>query len=215
MAWWRPEEEPSPQERIRGGPPQDPSRRPRWSLPFSVPIAVAALVFVALFALPFVLVFRSFDGGGGGFSGVGSHDGPSLVPRERFARAWEKVREEGGAEASLAVLRVAPDRIDAILHQPGGERVNVQVRADLHVLRFPAGTGAERGLSLRRFDVGLPERLVRRAAERVGAARDDLSYLALSATPSFGGGGVWSIFFDGGRHVIADYDGSNMRVPGQ
>ena len=242
MAWWRPEEEPSPQERIGAGarvgatsrpvdeetrqpdhtprpqqawtPPSAPRWRPRGSLPFSLPIAIVALVFVALFVLPFVLVFRSFDGDGGGFSGVESHDGPSLVPRERFARAWEKVLAESGSEASLGLLRVAPDRIDAIVNQPGGSRVNIQVRADLSVMQLPAGSDSNRGLSLRRFDTALPERLVRRAAERVGASRDDLSYLALSVTRSFGSGGVWSIFF-GGRFVIADYDGSNMRVPGQ
>jgi hypothetical protein len=242
MAWWRPEEEPSPQERIGAGPrvgttsqpvegsthrpaphaQQRPrrrrARRPGSGFPYNAPFAIAALIFVAAFVVPVVWVFLAVDfggSGGNGFGGTESHDGPSLVPRERFSQAWVKVRDEAGPEGSLTVLRVAPDRIDAVLKQPGDRLLNIQVRGDLSVLRFSAGSSTQRGLSVRRFDTALPERLVRRAAERAGASREDLSYLALSATPTAGSGGVWSIFFDGGRHVVADYDGSNMRVPGQ
>ncbi|HEX8646426.1 MAG TPA: hypothetical protein VF715_05965 [Thermoleophilaceae bacterium] len=192
-------------------------RSPGSGFPYNTPFAIAAVVFVAAFVVPIVWVFLAVDfgGGGGGFGGVESHDGPSLVPRERFSQAWGKVREEAGSEGSLTVLRVAPDRIDAVVNRAGGQRLNVQVRADLSVLRFPAGSGGQRGLSLSRFDTGLPDRLLRRAAKRAGASRDDVNYLALSATPALGGGGIWSVFFKDGRHVTADYDGSNMRVPGQ
>lgn len=214
MAWWRPEEEPSPQERIGAG--TRPGRRRRraagYGFPFNAPFAVAGLLFALVFIVPFVWVLLSVDfGGSGAGGGIGSRDGPSLVPAERFEEAWGKVRAEAGPEDSLVVLRVAPERIDAILASPGGERRSVQVWADLSVMGFPAGRGgSERGLSLRRLDPALPERLVRRAAERLGAARDELDYLVLS-----GVGGGWSIFFDGGRYAIADVDGSNMRVPGQ
>ncbi|MDQ3934524.1 MAG: hypothetical protein M3340_07820, partial [Actinomycetota bacterium] len=69
---------------------------------------------------------------------------------------------------------------------------------------------------LGRVDPALPERLVRRAAERVRARPDDLSYLALASTPTIRGGGIWSIFFNGGAsHAVADLDGSNLQVPGQ
>jgi hypothetical protein len=237
MAWWRPEEEPSPQERIgarprtgatsrpseedraRPAPVRQPRRRRRrqyGGFPYNTPFAIAALVFVAAFTIPVIVAFTAVDfGGGGGGSGfgTGSRDGPSLVPADRFDRAWGKVRDAAGPEDSLAVLRVAPERVDAIVSSPGGERRSIQVWPDLSVMEFPAGSGgSDDGLSLRRFDTALPDRLVRRAAERLGVARDAIDYLAFAA---HGGSGSWSVFFDGGRYVVADLDGSSMRVPGQ
>jgi hypothetical protein len=247
MAWWRPEEEASPQSRV-GAPPRDqavtrpaeeaphqvsqrpvsrpyddpqswvpPPRRFRLRIPAGLPVAIFALLFVAAFVVPIVLVFSSIGGengiGGSGFRGPASHDGPSLVPRERFARALAKIRDRAGPEASVVVLRVEPKRVDAIMRGAGGRRTTIQVQPDLSVTAFPAGVAGQRGVRLSRIAPGLPERLTRRAAERLGASRDDLSYMAFTAIDSIGGGGVWSIFFSG-RHVIADLDGSNMRVPG-
>ena len=185
-----------------------------------LPVAFIAILFVAAFALPIFFLLTSIGGDDdiGGLSGPGSGDGPSLIPRERFERAYARVRDEAGSEGSLTVLRIAPERIDAVVRKAGGERASIQVTSDLDVRSFPAGvaTAAERGLSLRRLDPALPDRLVRRAARRLEVSPDDIDYLALSAVGGgVGGGGVWSLFFDGGGHVVADLDGSNMRVPGQ
>jgi len=188
--------------------------------PVSIPMAIAALVFVVVMAAPFVAVFGVFSGdgvfGGSGSPSTSAHEGPSLVPRERFARALKSIRAEAGSEASLTALRVAPERIDAIVVRASGEPASIQVHADLEVNTYGAGGGGRRsGLSLGRIDPAVPERLVRRAAERVRADPDDLSYMALAGTGSFGGGGIWSVFFSGGRYATADLDGSNLRVPGQ
>ncbi|HEX8742726.1 MAG TPA: hypothetical protein VF712_06305 [Thermoleophilaceae bacterium] len=193
-------------------------RLPR-RFPVSLPMAIVALVFVLVMVGPFIAVFGVFSGddGVGGFDSPASHDGPSLVPRERFARALEKVREEAGSEASLTALRVAPERIDAVVVRAGGGQASVQVLPDLDVRTFSAGPGGQRGLSLRRIDPAVPQRLARRAAERLGRKPGDLSYMAL-VPMSLGGGGMWSVFFSGGgtgRFVVADLDGSNVRVPGQ
>ncbi|MDQ3935310.1 MAG: hypothetical protein M3340_11860, partial [Actinomycetota bacterium] len=146
MAWWRPEEERSPQARVGQTQHQprldDPAHGPadpdplaplpvyraRSGLPWGLPlIAVVALVFVVVMVAPFLFAFDAFDGDGGGGGGGfgGSHDGPSLVPRERFARAMDKVRSEAGAEASVQVLRVAPDRIDAVVRRANGQRTTI------------------------------------------------------------------------------------------
>lgn len=264
MAWWRPEEEESPQSRVGrsarvgatsrpvehgeattrpaeeakpiGEPAQPftssppptyspPSYRPahpplpRRRIPFSLPMAIAALMFVGIFVIPFVAVFSVFDSDEiDGISSPQSHDGPSLVPRDRFAKAMAKVRAEAGNEASLTVLRVAPDRIDAIVTRASGERASIQVLPDLDTRTFGAGGGGQRGLSLRRIDDALPERLLRRASERLGVPRGDLDYMALTSIPSVGGGGTWAIFFEGGgpgRFMTANLDGSNLRAPGQ
>jgi hypothetical protein len=72
-------------------------------------------------------------------------------------------------------------------------------------------------VSFRRIDPGLPQRLVRRASERLGVSAGELSYLAFTSIPSIGGGGTWAIFFEGGgpaRFMTADLDGSNLRQPG-
>jgi hypothetical protein len=146
---------------------------PRRRIPFSLPMAIAGLVFVGIFVIPFFAVFSAFDGddNGGGFSSPESHEGPSLVPRGRFAEAMAKVRAEAGSEASLTVLRVAPDRIDAIVTRAGGGRASIQVLPDLDVRTFGVGGGGQRGLSLRRIDPALPERLLRRASERLRVPR--------------------------------------------
>jgi hypothetical protein len=198
---------------IRAHPPL-----PRRRLPFSAPMAFFALVFVAVMVVPFILAFGVFsdDEISGGFgSSPSSHDGPSLVPAKRFGKAMEKVRAEAGSEATLIAIRLAPDRVDATVRRAGGEQVLVQVLADLTVRRFNAGSSGNRGLSLRRVDPRVPDRLVRAAAERLRVDRGDVTYLVLASVPTFGGGGIWSAFFDGGRYVIADLDGRNVRVPGE
>ena len=263
MAWWRPEEEESPQSRVgraRVGatsrpieegeetpraadeaqhtaepvqpfttqstytPPTygiDPAHPPlpRRRIPVSIPIGFVALLFVAVMVLPFILVFNAIDGGDNpsGVDSPSSHDGPSLIPRERFAQAMAKVRDEAGSEASVSILRVAPDRIDAIVTKADGSRASIQVLPDLDVRNFSIGSGGQRGVSFGRIDPALPQRLVRRAAERLGRAPDQLSYLAFTSIPSVGGGGTWAIFFEGGgpgRFMTADLDGSNLRQPG-
>lgn len=191
--------------------------------PAGLGMGIFALLFVAAFVVPIVLVFTSLGGedgiggtgGFGGFGGTGSHDGPSLVKPDRFESAMGKVQDRAGPEASLAVLRVAPERINAIVRAPGGKRTTISVQPDLSVTTLPAGiAGSERGVSMRKIDPALPQRLARRAAVRLRTRPADLDYMALTAIESFGGGGSWSIFFDG-RLVIADLDGSNLRVPGE
>jgi hypothetical protein len=115
-------------------------------------------------------------------------------------------------------MRVAPDRIDAVIRRSNGERASIQVLADLDTRMYGAAGTGPRGLSLSRINPAVPDRVVRAGAERVGARRSDVSYLALAPVPSLGGGGIWSVFFSGGngnRYAIADLDGGNVRVPGQ
>lgn len=192
---------------------------PRRRLPFHPVIAVVAIVFVALFVLPFVLAFNAFDDADDNISGfdTGSHDGPSLVPRDRFAKALDKIRDEAGSESSITVLRVESERIDAVVVRAGGGTATIQVLPDLHVRTFSAGGGGQRGLSFGKVDPAVPERLVRRAAERLGVKPNDLNYMALTSVKGHAGGGIWSVFFAGGgagRFATADLDGSNLRTPG-
>jgi hypothetical protein len=242
MAWWRPEEEASPQSRIGARTrPVEPGAEgqpavehqpvdmlapahpplPRRRLPISLPVALLALGFVAIMVIPFVGVFGVLSDDGGGIRAPGSadsHDGPSLIQRERFGRALTKIKELSGSEASLVGMRVAPDRIDALVRRSSGERTGIQVLADLDARMYGAAGTGPRGLSLNRIDPAVPDRVVRAGAERVGARRSDVSYLALAPVPSLGGGGIWSVFFSGGtgnRYAIADLDGGNVRVPGQ
>lgn len=189
-------------------------RRAGGGFPYNAPFAIAALLFVAVMVIPVIVAFTAVDfGGSSGSPGIGSRDGPSLLPAERFEKAWAKVRAKAGPEDTLDVLRVAPERIDAIVASPGGQRYSIQVWGNLSVTSFPAGTvSGARGMSLRRLDTALPARVVARAAERLKVSRDSFDYLALSA---LGGTGSISVFFEGGRYATADIDGRNMRVPGQ
>jgi hypothetical protein len=253
MAWWRPEEEASPQSRVGAttrpvepGPESDVEPvqpvgsagtqgphltawqvespvhahppLPRRRLPFNGPMAFFALVFVAVMVVPFILAFGVFfneERISGGFDSPSSHDGPSMIPAKRFEKAMGRVRKEAGSEATLTAIRLAPDRVDATVRKAGGDSVLIQVLPDLSVRRFNAGSNGQRGLSLRRVDPRVPDRVVRAGAERLRVKRGDVSYLVLAATPTVGGGGIWSAYFGPGSYVIADLDGRNVRVPGQ
>jgi hypothetical protein len=188
---------------------------PRRRLPFNPIVAIVAIGFVAVMVLPFVFAFNAFDSDGPSGFDLDDHDGPSLVSKDRFSKAMAKVRDEAGPEASLTALRLAPDRLDAVVAKAGGGLSTIQVLPDLHVRAFGASTGSSpRGLSLRRIDPAVPDRLLRRAAERLGLSHDDLNYMALSGV---GGNATWAIFFTGGgtgRFATADLDGSNLRIPG-
>lgn len=253
MAWWRPEEEASPQSRVgaqhrpaepdAASPPAEPVEPtgahephmtawpmdtpvhahpplPRRRLPFNGPMAFFALVFVAVMVVPFILAFGLFfddERISGGVDSPSSHDGPSMIPAKRFEKAMDKVRSEAGSEATLTAIRLAPDRMDATVRRAGGQAVLIQVLPDMSVRRFNAGSNGRRGLSLRRVDPRVPDRLVRAGAERLRVKRGEVDYLVLAAVPRFGGGGIWSAYFTGsgaGRYVIADLDGRNVRVPG-
>ena len=182
----------------------------------SLVVVVAAVLVVGLPTLIIVTALRTVDGAGGGSAGPGSHDGPSLIARDRFARALEKAKDEAGPEASLVALRLDPERAVFVVRRADGSGTLINVLADLDAQVFPGGTAGPRGLSLNRIDPAVPERLVRRAAERQLLDPGDVDYLALSSAEGVYGGGVWSIFFEGatGPPMNAHLDGSNLRAPG-
>ena len=150
-----------------------------------------------------------------GVSTPSSHEGPSLVPRARFAKALERIDDKIGPEATVYVLRVEAERIDAVVREGDGKGRAIQVRGDLSTTSFPAGTAGPRGISLRRVDPAAPQRIVR-AGQRLLDSKD-LNYMALSIS-SLDGDGTWSAFFGGpgsSSLVIAKLDGSGAYVPGR
>lgn len=237
MAWWSPEEEQSPQSRVGATrrpvddalpPPEEQAQRIR--MPRRLPRPSGATLFVVLMAvlgvgLPAFITIAALSGvddafeGGGGSGGDGggsgdSGDAPSLVRADRLRAALEKVKDEAGSEGSLVAMRIDPDRVSAVIRRADGTRSVVVVERDLDERVLPAGEGGARGLSLNRIDPAVPDRLVRRVAERLGRSVDDLSYLAVTPLPTTPSGGQWSIFFEGGRFYTADLDGSNLTRPG-
>lgn len=239
MPWWSPEEEESPQSRVGATrrpveptrPPAGATRRPvehaqRIRAPRRFPRPSGGTLFVVLMALlvvglPVFITITAlsgvddaFDGGGGSGGSGGDGDGPSLVRPDRFRAALEKVKDEAGSEGSLVAMRLDADRVSAVIRRGDGTRSVVVVNRDLDDTVLPAGEGGGRGLSLNRIDPAVPDRLVRRVAERLGRSPDDLSYLAVTPLPTTPSGGQWSIFFDRGRFFTAELDGSNLTRPG-
>ncbi len=230
MPWWSPKEEESPQSRVgasrRPGEVHEEAQRVRVPRRFprpSGPTLFVVLMAVLIVGLPAFITISvlsdvddAFDGGGsGGSGGSDSGDERSLVRPDRFRPALQKVKDEAGAEGSAIAMRLDPDRLSAVIRKADGTRVVVIVERDLDERVVPAGEGGGRGLSLNRIDPAVPDRLVRRVAERAGRTVDDLSYLAVSAIPTEPSGGTWSIFFDSGVFFVADLDGSNLTRPGQ
>ena len=184
-------------------------------------MVVATLMFAVVPAAIVIAVVVS-DGDtpsrpGSGYEGFDENaDGPSLVRADRFGLALAKLKDRAGREGSLHTLRLAPNRVNAVVRRADGERALIGVARDLDVSELPAGRG-ERGISLNRIDPAVPERVARAAAERLYVDPDALSYMAVSPSPSARSGGQWSIFFERrGSHslVVADLDGRNVRVPG-
>lgn len=178
------------------------------------------LLILAVVVLPSMFAIGSLIDSINDVDGVSTpddHDGPSLVTRARFAKALDRISGQIGAEATVFVLRVAPDRIDAVVREADGKGKAIQVRADLSTTSSPTGSGGSRGLSIRRIDPAAPQRIVRAGARLVNARPRDLSYMALSVSP-IDGKGMWSAFFGGAGSsslVIAKLDGSGAYVPGR
>jgi hypothetical protein len=124
----------------------------------------------------------------------------SLVRADRFGPAMRRLRAQryGG----LTSLRVAPDRIDAQFRTADGRLMSVQLRSDGKLQSFGKsgpGFGFVSTIPFSKVRPGVPERLTRRAAERVRQSPAQLNYLALSR------GGtrdvLWGVFFKDGAHV--------------
>jgi hypothetical protein len=130
----------------------------------------------------------------------------SLIRRDNFAAVLETLRDADLGRP--AVLRVAPDRVDATL--VAGRRMSqVQVRADGEMQFSTTETGAApTATAFGRIDAGAPERLVRRGAPRLDTTPREIDYLVYSR----GAGLPWGAYFKGGGIVQGDRRGRPRRT---
>ncbi len=133
----------------------------------------------------------------------------SLLRPFAFGKAVRTLR--AGGYGRLTSMRVAPQRIDAILRtKSGGLRV-VQIGPDgaARVLSS-RGSGFSNvpTLSLAAIDGGAPDRLTRAAAKRLGKPTSHVSYLVYS---QLGGAGRWTAFFRSGETFAGDARGRIAR----
>lgn len=222
MPFWRTPDEPSPQSRIgrRGpAPTHEPAERSGGgpaSVARGIRLAIAGFVFaVALAVAVFLAVFLDGDEADSGRPAEGG--GASLIRPDRLEPALAVVRREAGVESTIVALRLAPDRLDAVMREPGGGRTVVQIGADLDPTAVSAGStgSSERGIGVTRIDPSAPERIVRRGARLVERDPGDVDYLALSVSP-IDGDASWVLFFEGGAGapILAGLDGSDVRLAG-
>jgi hypothetical protein len=146
-----------------------------------------------------------------------SHD---LVRPAGMGHALRVLRRTMHGGEVLDSLRVAPERIDAIVHSPRSERQRViDVADDLAVRATASGQRDGDGMRLARVDAAAPWRAARGAARHGGFPVRRLDYLVLSAPIIAGQAPTWSLFFDGVRlrnsHWIASLDGRVVHRPGQ
>ena len=126
----------------------------------------------------------------------------SLLRPFAFGAAIKRLRN--GGYGRLTNLRVAPERIDAILLTKGGALRNVQIVPGGAVRQFGTATGGFRGvptMSLAGINSGAPQRLTRSAAERLGVPASRVNYLVYT---QFGGVAQWNVYFTGGQIFSAD-----------
>ena len=136
--------------------------------------------------------------------------GASLVRRERFGPAMRRLQNKGYGR--LTSVRVAPERINAQFLTKDGALLSTQLGFDGKLQSFGksgSGFGFVKTIPYSRVDPGAPERLTRRAAERLGKSPKALDYVVLSQ------GGpedlLWGAFFKGGGHVQGFADGRVWR----
>lgn len=136
--------------------------------------------------------------------------GASLVRSERFGPAVRRLQAKGYGR--LTSLRLAPERINAQFLTKDGALQSVQLGSD-GTLRSSGKSGSGFGsvgtIPYSRVNVGAPERLTRRAAERVRKSPKQLDYMVLT----HGGprGYLWAVFFKGGGNVQGYPDGRVWR----
>jgi hypothetical protein len=138
-------------------------------------------------------------------------EGASLVARANFEQALAEL--ESNDLGRPAVLRVAPERIDATLRTDGGEVNQVQLRFDGELRQFGTSGGGDNlpAVAYARLDPAAPERLVRRGARRVSTTPRRIDYVLFTAAP--GGPPTWAAYFKNGRFVVGNARGSVIRVP--
>jgi hypothetical protein len=131
--------------------------------------------------------------------------GASLVARANLAPALERLAPMGRA----ATMRLAPERIDALLVKGSQQRL-VQLTNDGALTRGPAAerSGGLPPIALAAIDPAAPARLVRRSAARFDVRPADINYLVLSAAP---GGHRWVAYFKNGVYVEGDRRGRVIR----
>lgn len=160
---------------------------------------------------------------GGGRAGQGKPPPPrtyDLVRPDGMRGALRAMRRKMGPREVVDSLRVAPDRINAVVHSPQSERQrSIDVADDLSVDVTASGQRAGGGLRLAQIDPAAPWRAVRNAARAGGFRTGKLDYLVLSPSFSSLTRPTWSLFFDGVRlrnnHWTATLDGRVVHRPGE
>ena len=131
----------------------------------------------------------------------------SMIRRDNFAAALDTLRQADLGRPAL--LRVAPERVDATLVD-GRRMRQVQVRFDGDLQRFSTTeTGATpEATTFGRIDPRAPARLVREGARRLGIPTRQIDYLVFST----GTGLPWGAYFTAGGIVQGDARGRLRRT---
>lgn len=142
---------------------------------------------------------------------VAGDDRRSLLRAENFGRLLARLRQEGGSEAQISNLRLAPGEAVVQLKSGRGTQLLI-IGTDAKVARrseLPVNSPLRTNLS--RLKAGAPERIIRAIRERRGGGLADVDYMvALSDR--------WSVFLTGRRpshYVTEDLLGRGVRAPGE
>jgi hypothetical protein len=137
--------------------------------------------------------------------------GESLMRPTAFAAALAKLRADEGTK--LSHVRLAPERIDAMLLTREGRLRNVQFTPGGEMKRLGSdsrpGFDTTSTIPYARLRPGAPARLARQGAQKIGVPVSTVQY----AVPSFSTGELtWAVYFEHARYVLGDARGRFQRA---
>jgi hypothetical protein len=120
---------------------------------------------------------------------------------------------------TITSLRITPTQVNATMHHPDGREESFTVDPALELRRFSTGARRRKGLAPSKIPVGVPNRLVSLAVDRLELQPEDLDYVLLSVFDSPNQPSIvnWGLYYSEpplDNDAVANLDGTDLRLMG-
>lgn len=144
----------------------------------------------------------------------------SMLRAANTRRALREVAKRSPSEVRIQSLTIRPTSVDLSVEVPAeGSRRTFTVDPGFGVSSGdPSDASSDSGVTFRRLDGGVPERMARIVLDQVRRPAAALDYVIAGIPSSAGAGLTWQLYLKGGRvrdrAWTADADGTNVRRNG-